>query len=149
MSEIPSPSTGLDISSSNLSALITLIRNLELNAADAEMLASALLLRSRTEAFIGSSSSQPTYPMVALCLLSPGVSGLLSHEECTPATLSPSIPIYAEFPAPPVSIHLTPPNSTDPSTILVRSHPDREARVPYLADDCMHTPTGIFFTISM
>ncbi|KAI6155968.1 hypothetical protein BKA82DRAFT_4011349 [Pisolithus tinctorius] len=65
--EIPSPSTGLDISSSNLSALITLIGNLELNAADAETLASALLLRSRAEAFIGSSGSQPTYPTAALC----------------------------------------------------------------------------------
>ncbi|KAI6156913.1 hypothetical protein BKA82DRAFT_25979 [Pisolithus tinctorius] len=149
MSEIPSPSTGLDISSSNLSALITLIRNLELNAADTETLASALLLRSRAEAFIGSSGSQPTYPTAALCPSSPGVSGLLSHKECTPATLSPSIPIYAEFPTPPVSIHLTPPNSTDPSTILVRGHPDCEARVPYLVDDCVHTPTGIFFTISM
>ncbi|KAI6144680.1 hypothetical protein BKA82DRAFT_4016836 [Pisolithus tinctorius] len=149
MSEIPSPSTGLDISSSNLSTLITLIGNLELNAADAETLASALLLRSRTEAFIGSSGSQPTYPMAALCLSSPGVPGMLSHEECTPATLFPSIPIYMEFPAPPVSIHLTPPNSTDPSTILVHGHPDREARVPYLADHCMHTPTRIFFTISM
>ncbi|KAI6150901.1 hypothetical protein BKA82DRAFT_4352732 [Pisolithus tinctorius] len=51
MSEIPLPSTGLDISSSNLSALITLIGNLKLNAADAETLASTLLLRSCAEAF--------------------------------------------------------------------------------------------------
>ncbi|KAI6154748.1 hypothetical protein BKA82DRAFT_4010517 [Pisolithus tinctorius] len=49
MSKIPSPSTGLDISSSNLSTLITLIRNLELNAADTEMLASTVLLRSHAE----------------------------------------------------------------------------------------------------
>ncbi|KAI6149389.1 hypothetical protein BKA82DRAFT_4353473 [Pisolithus tinctorius] len=71
MFKTPLPSTGLDISSTNLSTLITLIGNLKLNAADAETLASTVLLRSCAEAFIGSSGLQPTYPTVALCPLGP------------------------------------------------------------------------------
>ncbi|KAI6037648.1 hypothetical protein EDC04DRAFT_2604564 [Pisolithus marmoratus] len=110
-----SPNTGRDISSRNLSALITLITNLELNATDAETLASMLFLRSRHEA----------------------VSGLPFCEECLPPAPSPpSTPIFEDFSAPPVSIHLTPPDPSNPVTILVHRNLDCEARVPSLADDC-------------
>ncbi|KAI6005411.1 hypothetical protein EDC04DRAFT_2611577 [Pisolithus marmoratus] len=142
-----SPNTGQDISSRNLSALITLITNLELNATDAETLASMLFLRSRHEA---SASSQPAYPTTPSYPSSAAASGLPFREECPPPAPSPpSTPVFEDFSAPPVSIHLTPPDPSDPVTILIRGNLDCEARVPSLADDCVHTPTVVFFTISM
>ncbi|KAI6010002.1 hypothetical protein EDC04DRAFT_2610407 [Pisolithus marmoratus] len=126
--------TGRDISSRNLSALITLITNLELNTEDAETLATYLAL----------ARSQPTYPTTPPYLLSPVASGLPSREECPPPAPSPtSTPVFADFSAPPVSIHLTPPDPSDPVTILVCGNPECEATVPSLADDCPLKARGL------
>ncbi|KAI5987357.1 hypothetical protein EDD15DRAFT_2199554 [Pisolithus albus] len=144
----PSHNTGLDISSTNLSALIALITNLELNAADAETLANILYLRSRHHAYSASSDSQTIYPTAVTYPPNPAVPSGPSREECSPP-LSPSTSILVDFPAPPVSIFLTPPDSSDPTTVLVRGSSDRDAKDLSLADDCLHTPNAIFFTISM
>ncbi|KAI6023189.1 hypothetical protein BKA83DRAFT_4125837 [Pisolithus microcarpus] len=134
----PSHNTGLDISSTNLSTLIALITNLELNAVDAETLANILYLRSRHHAYSASSGSQPIYPMAVTYPSNPAALSGPSHEECSPP-LSPSTSILADFPAPPVSICLTPPDSSDPTTVLVRGNSDRDAKPAiWLLPDCTY-----------
>ncbi|KAI5997018.1 hypothetical protein EDD15DRAFT_2194713 [Pisolithus albus] len=164
------PHTGSDISATNLSALISLITNLELNAADAETLANILFLRSRCEvewstiaAYLTSPDSQPTHPGAASYPSSTAASRFPSREEYPPAVSphpsTPALPVsihltpddssHPSSPVPPVSIRLTPDDSSDPVTILVRGNVEYEARVPSLADDCVYTPTAVFFTMSM
>ncbi|KAI5995217.1 hypothetical protein EDD15DRAFT_2195807 [Pisolithus albus] len=151
------PHTGSDISATNLSALISLITNLELNAADAETLANILFLRSRCE------DSQPMHPGAASYPSSTAASRFPSHEEYPPAVSphpsTPALPVsihltpddssHPSSPVLPVSICLTPDDSSDPVTILIRGNVEYEARVPSLADDCVYTPTAVFFTMSM
>ncbi|KAI6011927.1 hypothetical protein BKA83DRAFT_4131264 [Pisolithus microcarpus] len=134
----PSHNTGLDISSTNLSALIALIMNLELNAVDAETLANILYLRSRHHAYSASSGSQPIYPTAVTYPSNPAALSGLSRKECSPP-LSPSTSILADFPTPPVSICLMPPNSSDPTTVLVRGSSDRDAKPAiWLLPDCTY-----------
>ncbi|KAI6016830.1 hypothetical protein BKA83DRAFT_4128561 [Pisolithus microcarpus] len=134
----PSHNTGLDISSTNLSALIALITNLELNAADAETLANILYLRSRHHAYSASSGSQPIYPTAVTYPSNPAALSGPSREECSPP-LSPSTSILVDFPAPPVSICLTPPDSSDPTTVLVCGNSDRDAKPAiWLLPDCTY-----------
>ncbi|KAI5984502.1 hypothetical protein EDD15DRAFT_2375146 [Pisolithus albus] len=137
---LPSTTCNDPVSSINLRALVSLIRNLELTAADAATLASVLLARSRTETH-PECDTVPSFPS------SPTLSP--SHVECEPlAESSLSFPVFVECPTPPVSIHLTPPDHVPP-IILVHGRPDSEAVIPSFSNECFYTPGGLIFTVSL
>ncbi|KAI6142418.1 hypothetical protein BKA82DRAFT_4360859 [Pisolithus tinctorius] len=132
----PSLDNGRSISAINLSALITIVSHLELSAVDAATLADILLSRSQREA--------PSFPSSS----APSTSS--SCQEGTAAVpFLPFSPIGVEVPTPPVSIHLTSADTPDSATVLVRGHPDVEPSDPSLADECWHTLTRVFFTVTL
>ncbi|KAI6146431.1 hypothetical protein BKA82DRAFT_4356891 [Pisolithus tinctorius] len=117
-------------------ALITIVSHLELSAVDAATLADILLSRSQREAPSFPSSSAPS--MSSSC------------QEGTAAVPSlPFSPIGVEVPTPPISIHLMSADTPDSATVLVHGHPDVEPSDPSLADECWHTSTGVFFTVTL
>ncbi|KAI6140974.1 hypothetical protein BKA82DRAFT_4018924 [Pisolithus tinctorius] len=117
-------------------ALITIVLDLELSAVDAATLADILLSRSQHEA--------PSF----LSSLAP--STLSSCQEGTTAVpFLPFSPISMEVPTPPISIHLTSADTPDSTTVLIHGHLDMEPRDPSLVDECWHTSTGVFFTVTL